>query len=58
VTRGGQKVVDANAHRSVHRVEAGTHWTGLESLLVVSCPVKGRAVSTMENSWRTALLLV
>ena len=32
----------------------GTQRTSLDSLLGVGWPLSGRAVSTMENSWRTS----
>ncbi len=38
--------------------DAGTQRTSLDSLLGVGCPLRGRAVSTMENSCRTSPLLV
>jgi hypothetical protein len=55
-----EEVVDADAHRAVHRVAADLgrrdQRTSLDSLLGVGCPPRGRAVSTMENSCRTSLL--
>jgi hypothetical protein len=37
---------------------AGAQRTSLDSLLGVGRPLRGRAVRTMENSWRTSPLLV
>jgi hypothetical protein len=43
-----------------YRVSSGldTQRASLDSLLGVGWPLRGRAVRTMENSWRTSPLLV
>jgi hypothetical protein len=56
-------VHELRPHRTVHcqrsSIASGsTQWASLDSLLGVGSPAIGRAMSTMENSYRTSLLLV
>ena len=50
--------IDRSIVKLEHRSDAGTQRTSLDSLLGVGCPASGRAVRTMENSWRASPLLV